>query len=85
MTLSALPSTCGGIVSPKCFAVFRFMISSNLVGCSTGSCRLGADNIDIFCSKVTRDLEEPFWLSMAILMFQLNVLTIDVPQFPQAI
>src|SRR5437763_1045454 len=36
ITLSALTSTFGGIVSPICFAVFRLMINSNFVGCSTG-------------------------------------------------
>jgi hypothetical protein len=36
ITLSARASTAGGIVSPICFAAFRLIISSNLVGCSTG-------------------------------------------------
>ena len=36
MTLSALANTFGGSVRPICFAVFRLMISSNFVGCSTG-------------------------------------------------
>ena len=36
ITLSALASTFGGIVRPICLAVFRLMISSNFVGCSTG-------------------------------------------------
>ena len=36
ITLSARASTCGGIVRPICFAVFRLIKSSNLVGCSTG-------------------------------------------------
>src|SRR5262245_44582648 len=36
ITLSALTSTFGGIVSPICFAVFKLMTNSNLVGCSTG-------------------------------------------------
>jgi hypothetical protein len=37
MTLSARASTCGGIVTPICFAVLRLITSSNLVGCSTGN------------------------------------------------
>src|SRR5207244_347330 len=36
ITLSALASTLGGIVTPICLAVFRLMTSSNFVGCSTG-------------------------------------------------
>src|SRR5215471_4319434 len=36
ITLSALASTLGGIVRPICFAVFRFIMNSNLIGCSTG-------------------------------------------------
>ncbi len=36
MTRSALANTFGGIVNPICLAVFKLMISSNLVGCSTG-------------------------------------------------
>lgn len=36
MTLSARASTLGGIVKPVCFAVFRLITSSNLLGCSTG-------------------------------------------------
>src|SRR4030095_10299541 len=36
ITLFARASTFGGIVRPICFAAFRLMISSNLVGCSTG-------------------------------------------------
>ena len=36
ITLSALASTFGGIVRPICLAVFRLMMNSNLVGCSTG-------------------------------------------------
>src|SRR5688500_8137361 len=36
ITLSARASTFGGIVRPICFAVFRFITSSNLVGRSTG-------------------------------------------------
>jgi hypothetical protein len=36
ITLSALANTRGGIASRSCFAVFRLMIRSNLVGCSTG-------------------------------------------------
>ena len=32
----ARASTFGGIVNPICFAVFRLMMSSNFVGCSTG-------------------------------------------------
>ena len=36
MTRSALASTFGGMVKPICLAAFRLMISSNLVGCSTG-------------------------------------------------
>ena len=36
ITLSARASTFGGIVTPICLAVFKLMISSNLVGCSTG-------------------------------------------------
>ena len=37
MTLSARYSKDCGIVTPMCFAVFRLNISSNFVGCSTGS------------------------------------------------
>src|SRR5215475_9721498 len=37
MTSSARPSSEGGIVRPRALAVLRLMISSNLVGCSTGS------------------------------------------------
>ena len=33
---SARTSTFGGIVRPICFAVFRLMMNSNFVGCSTG-------------------------------------------------
>ena len=36
ITLSALASTFGGIVTPICLAVFKLMMSSNFVGCSTG-------------------------------------------------
>jgi hypothetical protein len=36
ITLSALASTSGGIVTPICFAVFRLMTNSNFVGCWTG-------------------------------------------------
>jgi hypothetical protein len=36
ITLSARASTFGGMVRPICFAVFKLMISSNVVGCSTG-------------------------------------------------
>ena len=36
ITLSARVSTFGGIVRPICFAVFRLMINSNFLGCSTG-------------------------------------------------
>src|SRR6185295_18695378 len=36
MTLSALASTFGGIVSPICLAALRLMINSNFVGCSIG-------------------------------------------------
>src|SRR5437899_1099734 len=36
MTLSARPSTGGGIVRPRAFAVLRLTTSSNFVGCSTG-------------------------------------------------
>ena len=36
ITLSALASTFGGIVSPICLAVLRLMTNSNFVGCSTG-------------------------------------------------
>ena len=36
MTSSARASTFGGIVTPICLAVFRLMIISNFVGCSTG-------------------------------------------------
>jgi hypothetical protein len=36
ITLSARTSTFGGIVSPICLAAFRLMISSNLIGRSTG-------------------------------------------------
>jgi hypothetical protein len=35
-TLSALAKTFGGIVTPICFAVFRLITNSNLIGCSTG-------------------------------------------------
>jgi hypothetical protein len=34
MTRSALASTFGGIVTPICFAVCKFMTSSNFIGCS---------------------------------------------------
>ena len=34
--LVACRSTAGGIVRPSCLALFRLMISSNFVGCSTG-------------------------------------------------
>jgi hypothetical protein len=36
ITLSALASMSGGIVTPICFAVLRLTTSSNLVGCSMG-------------------------------------------------
>jgi hypothetical protein len=36
ITLSALASTLGGIVSPICLAAFKFMMNSNFLGCSTG-------------------------------------------------
>src|SRR5215475_15508416 len=36
ITLSALTSTFGRIVTPICLAVFRLITSSNFVGCSTG-------------------------------------------------
>ena len=43
MTLSALASTLGGIVTPICFAVFRLMTNSNSVGLLYRKiCRLGA-------------------------------------------
>src|SRR5262245_17862219 len=36
ITLSALAKTFGGIVRPICFAVLRFITSSNFMGRSTG-------------------------------------------------
>src|SRR4029077_13753854 len=36
ITRPALTSTFGGIVRPICLAALRLIISSNLVGCSTG-------------------------------------------------
>ncbi len=36
MTLSALKSTSGEIVTPICFAVFKLMTKSNFLGHSTG-------------------------------------------------
>ena len=36
ITLSALTSTFGGIVTPICLAVFRLITNSNFLGCSTG-------------------------------------------------
>ena len=42
MTSSARVSNAGGIVRPSAFAVWTLNTSSNLVGCSTGRCRLGA-------------------------------------------
>ena len=36
MTSSARPSSDGGIVRPRVFAVLRLMTNSNFVGCSTG-------------------------------------------------
>src|SRR5262249_58693945 len=36
ITLSALASTFGGIVTPICFAAFRLMMNSNFFGCSIG-------------------------------------------------
>src|SRR5262249_49411086 len=36
ITLSALAKTFGGIVRPSCFAVLKFTMNSNFVGCSTG-------------------------------------------------
>src|SRR5215471_12462051 len=36
ITSSAIASTPGGMVRPSALAVFEFMTSSNLVGCSTG-------------------------------------------------
>ena len=36
ITLSALASNVGGMVAPICFAVFKLITISNLVGCSTG-------------------------------------------------
>ena len=36
MTFSARMSTIGGIVKPSALAVFKLIISSNFVGCSTG-------------------------------------------------
>ena len=36
ITSSARASSCGGTVRPSAFAVFRLMVSSNLVGCITG-------------------------------------------------
>ncbi len=37
ITLSALPSSNGGMVTPSALAVLRLITSSNLVGCCTGS------------------------------------------------
>jgi hypothetical protein len=36
ITLSALARMCGEMVAPICFAVFKLITISNLVGCSTG-------------------------------------------------
>jgi hypothetical protein len=36
ITLSALARMCGEMVTPICFAVFKLITISNLVGCSTG-------------------------------------------------
>jgi hypothetical protein len=36
ITLSALANTFGGTIRPICLAVFRLMMNSNFVGCSTG-------------------------------------------------
>ena len=36
ISLFARASTSDGIVRPICFAVFRLMMNSNFVGCSTG-------------------------------------------------
>src|SRR5499433_3484182 len=36
ITLSARYSTVCGIVRPRIFAVFKLMINSNFIGCSTG-------------------------------------------------
>jgi hypothetical protein len=36
ITRSARAKTLGGMVRPSCFAVFRLMTNSNLVGCSMG-------------------------------------------------
>jgi hypothetical protein len=36
ITSSAIASSDGGMSMPSAFAVFRLMVSSNLVGCSTG-------------------------------------------------
>ena len=36
ITLSALASRVGGMLAPICFAVFKLITISNLVGCSTG-------------------------------------------------
>src|SRR5688500_7237991 len=36
MSLSARPSTLGGIVRPICLAALRLTMNSNFIGCSTG-------------------------------------------------
>ena len=52
ITLSARYSIDCGIVRPICFAVLRFITSSNFVGCSTGKIgRLGTlqDSVHVIC------------------------------------
>ena len=52
ISLFARASTSGAIVTPICFAVFRLMMSSNFVGCSTGrSAGLGSfqNSVHVIC------------------------------------
>ena len=51
ITSSARANTFGGIVRPICFAVFRLITNSNLVGCSTGK-STGLTPLRILSTKI---------------------------------
>jgi hypothetical protein len=62
ITFSARIITTGGIVRPSAFAVFRLIISSNFVGCSTlefwifdfGFSIVGSENVCADCKCFAR-------------------------------
>jgi hypothetical protein len=62
ITLSARASTFGGNVRPICFAAFRLMMNSNIVGCSTGRSE-GLAPLRILSTKVAARLSRSVMLT----------------------